>query len=177
MRAAIAFGIFLGLIGCGEVTSVPGSGTGNDVPAGPAIAAAGSGNDCTRPTGAGVDATVTPGTGGYPGQGEVIGTPQQGLDPSTPPCFDFTAQVLTSPGALLTTIPFVIKDGVVQATADARVRIVTQWFLWYEPSQGVCQAGVDAVVEVTIVEMPTCAAQVNFGAETDYPIYSYQAGT
>lgn len=176
MRAAIAFGIFLGLIGCGEVTAGTGtgSGTGNDVPSGPALAAVGQGNDCARPTGAGVDATVTPGTGGYPGQGVVVGTPQQGLDPTAPPCFDFTVQALTPGGALLLTIPFVIKDGVVQATADARIRIVTQWFLWYEPNPGECQAGVDAVVEVTVAGMPTCAAEVNFGMQTDSPIYSYQ---
>lgn len=173
MRYTIALALLFAA--CGEVTPTGPGGTGNDVPSGPAVAAAGQGNDCTRPTGAGVDATVTPGTGGYPGQGAVVGTPPQGLDPAAPPCFDFTTQALTTGGNLLTTLPFAIKDGVVQAPADGRVRIVTQWFLWSEPTSGTCNSVIFAVVEVTDAGT-TCAAELIFGDMVDSPVYTYPAG-
>ena len=170
-RTALVIGVLVGLIGCGDVTQSSGSGSGNDVPPGPALASAGQ-NDCTRPTGAGVDATVTPGTGGSPGQGDVMGVPSAGLDPLVQPCFDFQSQALTPGGVSLTNIAFTIRDGVVQAPSNTEIRIVTQWFSWDEPMPGTCQAQVDAVVEVTDSGI-TCAAQIVFGDSADAPIYSY----
>lgn len=175
MRTAIAIGILLGLVGCGEVTGTrEPNNTGNDVPSGPAMAAVGTGNDCTRPTGAGVDATVTPGTGGSHGQG-AVDVAGDGLDPDAPPCFDYSTQSLTPPGVVLTSTAFTIKDGVVQAPGNG-IRIVTQWFEWYEPSAGTCQAGVNAVVEVSYDAMPVCAMEIRFGGEVDAPIYTYSTG-
>lgn len=141
------------------------------MPSGPAIPQAGSGNDCTR-NGAGVDAVVTPVFDtGVAAQGIVQPVPAQGLDPSVPGCFDFTAQQPTAPAVLMTKQPVTIKDGVVQGIVGAK--IVMQWFSWGEPTSGACSAQVNAVVEVTADSMPTCAVELVFGIDADAPIGTY----
>jgi hypothetical protein len=165
---ALVLALFVGA--CGSVDST----NGNDVPQGPAVPSAGSGNDCTN-TGAGVDVVVTPVFDtGADAQGYVDPTVGAGLDPETPPCFDYTTQQPTAPAALATQTAFVIQDGVLQAPSNPRLRILTQWFEWYEPTPELCQAGVVAVVEVTAESMATCAVTLRFGGAVDDPIASYQ---
>lgn len=167
MRILFVCVVGLGLGACGSVDS----NGGNDVPSGPAIPQAGSGNDCTH-NGAGVDVVVTPVFDtGAAAQAIIQPVPSQGLDPAVPACFDFTAQQPTAPAAMLAKQAVTVKDGVLQQIPNAK--IVTQWFSWGEPTPGSCEAAVNAIVEVTIDSMPTCAVELVLGSEPDAPIGTY----
>jgi hypothetical protein len=158
----------LGLAGCGSVTS----NGGNDVPSGPAIPVAASAPGCTH-DGTGVNAAVMPSADGSVSLQGYLNLPQNGLNPSVPPCYDFQAQQYTAPGLSLTQMTFTIKDGVVQRPSSGSVEIVTQWFEWTEPTAGTCAAEVQAVVNVTDGSAPTCTAELQFGSAVDAPIGTY----
>jgi hypothetical protein len=169
IRAAVV-AVTLGLAACGSVES----NGGNDIPQGPAVPIAASAPACTH-DGSGVNATVSPvADGSLVAQG-YLDTPQDGVNPNVPLCYDYQLQKFTAPALSLTQMMFTIKDGVVQAPPNGSVKVVTQWFEWDEPTAGTCQAVINAVVDVTDGSMPTCTVELQFGAAVAAPIGTYLA--
>lgn len=161
--------IVFGLVACGSVNST----TGNDVPDGPAVPIASSGNPCTH-DGTGISLTVMPAFDtGAAIQGAIDPTAPSGIDTEVPFCYDFATQQPSAPATLLTQTIFTVKDGVLQNPPTSTIQIVTQWFEWGEPTPGTCTAEVVAVVNVTADSMPACSATLKIGSYVDAPIGSY----